>query len=250
MRLTRLLIHGYLRIPYGFRRITRTGSFGRRGGVFVEDTAPAGNALKRALWANYVRQYHESSCSVASVVTVVNALRRMTGSGPAPITQHEILDTVRTGHWKARMSDSGYHGRRGLLLPLLGEVVRAALDAYHIAYAGVDTVRADADTVAASGIKKTLLERLQAFDASGGSILIAHFDQGAYVPAYNIPHISPVGGFDSDTGQVTVLDVDPDQPGPYRVSFDTFYAGLASNYHHVFRRFGYDGGGYVHIRIS
>ena len=66
MRLTRLLIHGYLRIPYGFRRITRTGPFGRRGGVFVEDTAPEGNALKRALWTNYVRQYHESSCSVAS----------------------------------------------------------------------------------------------------------------------------------------------------------------------------------------
>ena len=249
MRLQRLLIQGYLQIPYGFRRVTRTGPFGTSGGEYVGTSLPGGAGLQQALWANYVRQYHESSCSVASVVTAVNALRQLADRGQPPVTQQDILDRVHTGHWKERMSPSGYNGRRGLPLPLLAKVVRAALHAYRISYQEVETLTA-ARGRGASGPRQTLGKHLEAFAENGDRLLIAHFDQGVYVRAFNIPHISPVGAYDTATGAVTILDVDPDQPGPYRVSFDTFYKGLASNYHHVFRPFGYDGGGCVTIRLG
>ena len=248
MGLTRLLIRGYLQIPYGIRRITGTGPFGIRGGEYVSSTTTGGHALPQALRDNYVRQFHESSCSVASVVTTINALRSMAAGEHRAITQEEILDRVHTGHWKERMSRTGHNGRRGLPLPLLGNVVRAALNAYRIPYRDVETVTAPRGRNA-SGSRQILQNHLQAFADTGDRVLIAHFNQGLYVRALDIPHISPVGAYDTAAGQVTILDVDPDQPGPYRIDFDTFYRGLASNYHHVFRPFGYDGGGCVVIRL-
>ena len=73
---------------------------------------------------------------------------------------------------------------------------------------------------------------------------------GRYVRALNIPHISPVGSFDPKNMTVTVLDVDSSQENPYRVTFDTFYSGLSSDYGHIFRPFGYGSGGYVFIRLG
>jgi hypothetical protein len=70
-----------------------------------------------------------------------------------------------------------------------------------------------------------------------------------FVPTLNIPHISPVGGFNAQTGDVLVLDVDPSLPCPYQIGFQTFCRGLSSNYHHVFRPFGYGSGGYVYVKL-
>jgi len=58
-----------------------------------------------------------------------------------------------------------------------------------------------------------------------------------------------VGGFDPVTQRVTLLDVDPSLPLPYRISFDTFYKGISTNYNHVFKPFGYGRGGYVYIQL-
>jgi hypothetical protein len=71
---------------------------------------PQWNSLKKALWDNHVKQLHEASCSVASVVNCINAIRCATDSDAAPISQAEILDRVPTGHWKARMTTGGYQG--------------------------------------------------------------------------------------------------------------------------------------------
>ena len=59
------------------------------------------------------------------------------------------------------------------------------------------------------------------------------------MPTLNIPHISPVGAYDSAAGRVTMLDVDPEQKNPYAVDFDTFYQGLSCDYHHVLEAYGY-----------
>jgi hypothetical protein len=166
-----------------------------------------------------------------------------------PITQRDILKKVRTGHWKERMSANGYNGNRGLPLPLLAKVVESSLNAYHIAYRRVEAVLAPQATHRSREVKELLRDRLIAFEKQAAGLIIAHFNQGRYVKTLEIPHISPVGGFDSDADQVTILDVDPDQEPPYRVSFDTFYNGLACNYNHIFRPFGYKGGGYVWIEL-
>jgi hypothetical protein len=206
--------------------------------------------LKAALFKHHVKQYHGAACSVASVVTVVNALRELQGDRSEPITQMDILEKVRTGYWKERMSPGGHHGRRGLPLPLLGEVVKSSLDAYGLAYKTVETVPGLKDSCQVLKQKEELRERLVNFETQGNCLVIAHFDQGAFVRTLNIPHISPAGTFDTENGDVTILDVDPEQDRLYKVPFDTFCRGLFSNYPFVLRPFGYQTGGYVYVIIN
>jgi len=187
---------------------------------------------------------------VASVVSVINVLLEKQGRPPkVPITQQDLLETVKTAHWKERMSDNGYKGRRGLPLPVLGEVVKGSLSAYGIPTKFIEIVQVSGDPEKAETLKQTLRSRLEQFETRGDCLIIAHFDQGSVLPELHIPHISPVGGFDRASDKVTFLDVDPDQPYPYQVSFETFYNSLSSNYNPLFRHFGYAEGGYVFIRI-
>lgn len=250
MDLLRRLIRPYLYTRYGFHRVTGTGPFGRhrhqRDAAVARDEWPP---LKQALWRHHVKQLHESSCSVASVVACVNAVRATTTGAPHPITQTEILDRVATGHWKERMRAGGYRGRRGLPLPLLGRVVKDSLAVFGLTVRHVDVVQTRKNEPLRSPVRTTLRRRLQRFDGRGDGLIIAHFDQGTLLPTLNIPHISPVGAYDAAAGQVTILDVDPEQDVPYRISFDRFYQALSCDYHHIFEAFGYGSGGYVYIRL-
>jgi hypothetical protein len=250
MSLLRTLIHLYFYSRYGFHRMTGTGAFrGGRSKYLHWGVQPQWNPLKQAIWRNHVKQFHESSCSVASVVSCINAVRSLTDAAAAPVSQTDILNRVTTGHWKERMSAGGYRGHRGLPLPLLGRVVKDSFKAYKIRFQDVAVVQAPANPSRRSHVKTTLKKRLRNFDRFGSSLIIAHFDQGSLVPTLNIPHISPVGAYDAVADRVTMLDVDPAQKSPYEVDFDTFYQALASHYHRVLTPFGYGGGGYVHVRL-
>lgn len=250
MNLVRHLLFTILYIPYGFHKLTGTGPFGKSGARIAHPSAQKSwNRLKSALWQYHVKQYHESSCSVASVVSVVNALRLHQLALSTPISQMDLLEKVKTANWKERMSEKGHKGRRGLPLSLLGAVVKNSLDAYGITYRAVHTIQAEIHPRKTPYIKENLRRQLTEFETRGNGLLIAHFDQGVYARTLNIPHISPVGGFNAETGEVVLLDVDSAQEAPYSVSFQRFYRGMASNYHHIFRPFGYGRGGYVYIRI-
>ncbi len=249
MSLLRPLIHRYLYLPYWFGKITRSGPFGPGGARPAPPPAAGANRLKAALFRHYVHQFNEAACSVATVATVVNALREVQAIAGPPVTQQELLETVATAHWKQRMHGDGYQGRRGLPLALLGQVVQDSLEACGIRYRSVETVAAaDPATAAARNAGAALRSRLHRFETRGDALLIAHFDQGALLPTLNIPHISPVGGFELRSAMVTILDVDSDQT-PYQVPFQRFQRAIASNYHHAFRPFGYGRGGYVHLRL-
>jgi hypothetical protein len=146
------------------------------------------------------------------------------------------------------MRPEGHNGRRGLPLGLLGEIVAASLAAYGIRPKAMDVVPALSEGAAA--IKRRLRNRLRRFEDRGDCLLLVHFNQGALVPALSIPHISPVGGYDGATDRVTLLDVDPDQPAPYSVTFERFYQALACQYLGLLRPFGYDRGGYVFVQLG
>ena len=250
MNLHRLLIQPYFYTRYGFHRLTGTGAFKNSHTSAHPAAADRRHPpLKQALWQHHVKQFHASSCSVASVVSCVNAIRALTEASIRPIRQADILDRATTGHWKARMSDEGYRGRRGLPLPLLGQVVKESLRIYGLNVRQVDIVQTPKNHSGRSPVRIILQKRLREFDQTGNGLIIAHFDQGAFVPTFNIPHISPVGAYDADTDRVTVLDVDPDQKDPYQVSFSTFYKGLSTDYHRVLAAYGYGSGGYVYIQL-
>jgi hypothetical protein len=245
------VIRPYLYIQYFFQKFTKTGTFGADQAVYIQKSyEKTGNFVKDGLFKHHVKQFHESSCSVASIVSMVNTLLDKEGSlSEIPVTQQDLLEKVKTAHWKERMSDTGYNGRRGLPLHTLGQVVKASLKAYKIPYQSVETVQTTGDPVKSKEIKQTLRSRLELFEKKGNCLIIAHFDQGSFLQELHIPHISPVGGFNPVSGRVTLLDVDSSQTHPYQISFDTFYNGLSTNYNFMFRQFGYAEGGYIFIRI-
>ncbi len=250
MRIIFLVMRGVLYLRYFFHKLSATGAFGRHPARY-ETITPGNqdNPVKAGLYRHHVKQFHESSCSVASVACVVNTLLENQNRLPArPLTQQDLLNRVRAAHWKERMGPNGYRGRRGLPLPVLGQVVEASLRVFNIAHQGVDVVPATRDPEKTAAFLRTLRSRLERFERTGDGIIIAHFDQGSLVPDLNIPHISPVGGFNPDTGEVTLLDVDTSQPGPYTVPFHRFFRAISTNYLHLFHLFGYGRGGYVYIR--
>jgi len=245
------VIRPYLYIQYFFQKFAKTGTFGADQAVLIQKSHErTGNFVKDGLFKYHVKQFYESACSVASIVSVVNTLLDREGSlNGTPVTQQELLEKVETAHWKERMSDTGYKGRRGLPLHTLGQVVKASLRAYNIPYKSVETIQTSGDPVKSKEIKQILRLRLELFEKKGNCLIISHFDQGSFIQELHIPHISPVGGFDPISETVILLDVDSFQANPYQVSFDTFYKGLSFNYNFLFRYFGYGEGGYVFIRI-
>jgi hypothetical protein len=251
MKLVFYLMRSILYVRYFFHKFTATGSFGRHQARY-ETGLPTieGNPVKAGLFRHHVRQFHESSCSVASVACVVNTLLESQGRMPKrPVTQQDLLDRVSAAHWKERMGPDGYRGRRGLPLPVLGQVVEASLRVFNIVHQGVEVVPATRAPDKTGVFCRTLRRRLARFERTGDGIIIAHFDQGSLVQDLNIPHISPVGGFDPDTGEVTILDVDTSQIYPYTVPFNRFYRAISTNYLHLFHLFGYGRGGYIYIKI-
>ena len=251
MLLYRYTMHSFLVLRYFIHRLTRTGGFGPGPAVYF-DPSPEdarGRSLRAGLFRHHVKQFHESSCSVASVVSVVNALlERRQPERAGKVTQQEILETVREAHWKERMGPDGYQGKRGLPITVLGRVVKASLTAYGIP-ARVEVVRSGGGRTVRQA-RKRLLTHLLDFQVLDRSLIIAHFDQGSFLKDLNIPHISPVGGFDPVTGQVTILDVDASQPRPYRIPFARFYRGISTFYGGFFTPFGYGRGGYIRIIVS
>lgn len=257
----KILLRWFLRplmtVQYHFSRLFGTGPFGRNAPVFLTDrtemkkkASENGNFLKEGLVRHYIKQFHESSCSVASVTCVINTLLERDGRLPDPVlTQHDLLDSVRAAHWKERMGPYGYNGRRGLPLPVLGEVAKASLDVYQIPYRDFQVIQTPTERVASKPVRQQLKSRLIRFETQGDCLLIAHFDQGSFLPEYHIPHISPVGGFDPVNNLVTVLDVDSEVDHPYKVPFEQFYQGLSHDYNFFFRKYGYGEGGYIFIQL-
>jgi hypothetical protein len=244
------IIRSYLMLPYYFHRLTRTGGFANGPGGMVREVPPvAGSALKHALWRHYVKQYHESSCSVAAVAMVINALGEVTRGAADNVTQLQLLDRVRAGNWKERMSPGGDDGKHGMPFGLFGEVVKGSIDAFGIPVRSVEAVDLRASRLPERDKKALLRTRLEAFEILGNGVVIIHFDQGAYVPDLNIPHISPVGGYDPATGRVTIMDVDRGQSGPYSISFNRFYRGISRPYPFPFRLGEMSNGGYIYIRL-
>ncbi len=256
MTLLRWLIRPYLYARYYIERWTRTGAFGADPAVYLkENYTPTGNALKDGLHRFHVKQFHESSCSVASVTSAVNTLIDQQqdisdlSSGWKAVTQQDLLDKVKAAHWKERMSDNGYKGRRGLPLIVLGEVMKASMDVYQIQYKQIEIIQTTRHPNKIEACRMRLRKHLLQFEQQGDCMLIAHFDQGSFLPEMHIPHISPVGGFDPDTSMVKMLDVDYTQIVPYQISFNRFYNGLSTNYNAVFRHYGFAEGGYVFIQL-
>ena len=217
--------------------------------LFFQET-PA--KLTRILLSNLTIQFNGAACSVASTVTVLNSLREFLYKKTcfeSPISQKEVLERVKTIHWKERMGENGYKGRRGLPVRELGLVVNASLKEFNLTHQEVKTIPLLKKMPNLDQLKKELLEDLICFENNSKSLIIAHFNQAVFIGDLHVPHISPVGAFDIKQNQVLMLDVDPEVNSPYWVSFNTFFNGLTWEYNHLMQKYGYNGGGYIKILL-
>lgn len=208
------------------------------------------NAIFDVLKPYWVRQFNDAACSVASVATVLNAVR-VVGLPEArelpPITQADLLDRVDILHWKARVSRRGYQHSRGLTLSMLRQAMQGALDVYGVPYVRVDAVPLPTPPDPGGSAVNRLRQDLHTLQSSRFCFIIAHFNQGMFTGDIHLPHISPVGAYDPETDHVLVMDVDPEQQAPYWVPFNLFCDGLASDFNGILTKFGYTGGGYIWI---
>ncbi len=179
---------------------------------------------------HYTGQESGNYCSVAAVTIVLNAIARTSGdlrANDANYRQSKLLDDVKAAHWKERLTDKGWEGRKGLTLAELEEVVLDTFKTYGIKGW---TVTRRSFTDATPGALGELRALLEANEASADDFVIVHFLQDKLTndPGGPYPHISPLGAYDAASGRVLVLDVDREYYGPYWVSAERLLAALCA----------------------
>jgi hypothetical protein len=179
---------------------------------------------------HYEGQFNGYACSATAVAMVLNAIDRTRGDLLASDThyrQERLIAEVKAGHWKERVSQGGWQGRKGLTLTELEAVAAAALETYRIS--GWKTATR---TFAGTGPAELAQLRaiLAANEASADDFVILHFLQDRLTgdPGGPYAHISPVGAYDAAAGRVLVLDVDREYYSPYWVDVERLLEALSA----------------------
>ena len=193
-----------------------------------------------ALMPYYVHQQTESSCSIASVTMVMNAIRapKDLGSEEPLLTQTSLLELTKSESWKKAV---GAHGG-GVNLDQLGQLVETSVKSIGYANAQVTVVHAEKNSKESlASLRKALVEN----EKSANDFIILNFIQGAYTGDADVGHIAPLAAYDSKNKRALVLDPDRQWYEPYWVSDETLLNGMATQDTSVskFR-------GYVWIKLS
>ena len=91
-------------------------------------------------------------------------------------------------------------------------VLHDSLESYDVREYTLETIRPtdrSADTLA------TIREALAANEASDRDLILMYFNQGVLTGDWDGPHISPIGAYDREAGQVLIMDVDREWYVPY-----------------------------------
>ena len=173
-----------------------------------------------ALIPYYVPQFNDASCSVASVVNVINAIiaqKGDLGNDVSNVTQAKILDLVTAQRWKAHVTAPGYLGQFGLTLDQLAQVTKASLTAFGINQYTVESAQIQDDSATSLSQFRELLVKNE---RSADDFVMIHFvqDEVTRAPGGPFAHISPIGAYDAKNRKVLVLDVDREWYEPYWVS--------------------------------
>lgn len=247
-RLKLYLSIGYLSLKYG---ILHHHPFKKPLVKSIARVDPTFSGRSTCLFDHYAVQFNGAACSVATAATILNCARRMIhGASKPPLTQEEILNTVRVVDWKERIVPSKKGGARGLPLKELGIAIRAALSTYHLPVDEWEVVDFTTEHSLPDVLKERLRDHLTRLSSSKTHFMVAHFNQGVFLKGLHLPHISPVGMFHPESGEVLVMDVDKAGPGPYWVPFELFFKGLFDDFGGRLKSFGYEGGGYIWFALK
>jgi len=168
-----------------------------------------------ALMPHQLHQHTDSSCSLASAVVVLNAVRGLAGQNRISglVSEKSLLDLFDHTDWRAGIAPDG--GGRKLLE--LADHLEEALGHYALTGWRVERrVIAAADDAA----RATLRGDLAAMESDAGVFPIANFHlDDFYGDGSDIGHFSPIAAYDAASDRVLVLDV-------YKASYEPAWAPL------------------------
>lgn len=178
-----------------------------------------------ALAPHWVYQRTDASCSVASVTTVLSALRA--ARGLPPIGQEDVVRADSSGRWWHATQNGGV----GMDLDAVQLVAlracaqladvprdpRVHVQAVHVPATGELT---NAEQGLAFALGQMVARPQDVF-------ILVNFEQGRLI-ARGAPegHLSVVGGWDERRQQVLILDVDADRMRPYWVPLAALVAAM------------------------
>ena len=162
-----------------------------------------------ALMPHYASQTTSSSCSVASLTMLVNALRGVPPyAKDALVTQSALLEAAGIEKWTRDAAEGG----AGVSFAEFETYARRSLQAYGLEPAGVDVFRpGDGGPAALEGLRRLLAEN----ERNARDIVVVYFNQGVLTGDWDGPHISPIGAYDAERRRVLVMDVDREWYVPY-----------------------------------
>jgi Phytochelatin synthase len=164
-----------------------------------------------ALSPFYVPQISSSACSLATVATLINALRGLPpGAADKLVTQEGLREAVGREDWVRKTDETG----EGVTWDEFQTYLELGLKAYGV---GADIAAfkpADASPASLTQLRRLLGEN----ERSANDLVVVYFNQGVVTGDWDGPHVSPVAAYDAERRRVLIMDVDRLWYGPYWTS--------------------------------
>ena len=182
------------------------------------DHAYLRGAPESAYWSiapHLIQQRTDCSCSLATAVMLINAVRGREGHLRIGglVTEDSLLDNLADTAWRAAVAEGG----NGLSLTEFAVALERALLSYEYAdsWSVVATPVTDGDA-AAAGLRAALM----AMETSAAGFVAANFHLDLfYGDGVDVGHFSPIGAYDAVRDLVLVLDV-------YKKDYEPMWAPL------------------------
>ena len=178
-----------------------------------------------ALLPYYLPQRTDSSCSVASVAMLVNALRagRRLGADEPLVTEAGLLGALGDREWERATAEGG----EGVDLEQLGALIERVLSAYGLEPYRVDVVHVDSTSEETRARLRAVLSRNE---RSGEDFVLVNFLQSTLTgdPDGAVGHIAPIAAYDASRDRALVLDPDRRWYEPYWVPLDALLEAMAT----------------------
>lgn len=169
-----------------------------------------------ALAPQLIQQHTDSSCSLATSVMLLNAIRGHEGQLKigAPVSERSLLDALQDEVWRAAIQHETGHG---LTLSEFAEAMTRALrhfacgDAWRIEMVPVVDAEASLPRLRAT---------LAGLEAGAPGFVASNFHLDLfYADGTDVGHFSPLGAYDAARDRVLVLDV-------YKKDYELMWAPL------------------------
>lgn len=182
------------------------------------DHAYLRGAPESAYWSiapHLIQQATDSSCSLATAVMLLNAVRGHQGHlrSAGPISEASLLDRLGDAFWRDAVAQDG----NGLSLTEFAAAMERALSAYECAgsWSVAITPVLDADAAIAD-----LRAALTAMEHGAAVFVAANFHLDLfYGDGVDVGHFSPIGAYDAARDLVLTLDV-------YKKDYEPMWAPL------------------------